>query len=307
MNIKQVKYYVETVEQGSLSAAAKELYVTVQAISKAIVNLESELGCELLERGSRGVCPTAYGKAFYYKALRALDSFQELEAFARTYRGAAEQAADLRLGLNTPPFSGNEQMRDSVAQFIESQLGITTVVPLATGEQGFADLQAGLLDALITVGTFRHEDVVCNVVGTVAPAVMMRREHPLAGREFVSMEDLEPYAVANPGWFSVFSDTIASVYRERATGLRYVDVDIQGVVDHVHNNDGVIFTTGISALGKLNSNVALVPIVPDESVAIPICLVSMEDRTSPTLLRLQKLLLSGLTLIKRGKRLKGEG
>ena len=49
MNIKQVRYYVEAVSKGSLSAAAKDMYVTVQAISKAIVNLEKELDCDLLE------------------------------------------------------------------------------------------------------------------------------------------------------------------------------------------------------------------------------------------------------------------
>ena len=58
MNIKQVKYFVGAVDKGSLSAAAKDLYVTVQAISKAIANLETELGGDLLERGCRGVKPT---------------------------------------------------------------------------------------------------------------------------------------------------------------------------------------------------------------------------------------------------------
>ncbi len=301
MNIKQVGYYVETVEKGSLSAAAKELYVTVQAISKAVSNLESELGCDLLERNSRGVRPTAFGRAFYRKAVRAIDSFRELESFARTYRSFEDRSGHLRLGLNTPPFHGNEQMRENIAQFIESQIGVKTAVPLAQGDQGLVDLRAGRLDALITVGMFRHEDVVCEIIGTVAPAAMLHRGHPLAGKRVLSLGDIAPYPVANPRWFSDFSNTIASIYQERAPQLRFVDVDVTGFKAHLQDDDGVVITTGIEALGKMIDDIVLVPIAADDSIAVPICLVSLAGGMTPQLLRLQKLLLNGLTLFKHGK------
>ena len=82
MNIKQVRYFVAVFQSGSLSAAAKEQYVTVQAVSKAIADLERELKNELFVRESRGVHPTLFGKAFYVKAEPVLRSFDELEAFA---------------------------------------------------------------------------------------------------------------------------------------------------------------------------------------------------------------------------------
>lgn len=130
MNIKQVKYFVGAVDKGSLSAAAKDLYVTVQAISKAIANLETELGGDLLERGCRGVKPTEYGMAFYQRALDAITCFDELEVFSQTYR-SREAGESLCLGLNTPPFNGNEQLRESVAQLVESQMGCRTSMELS--------------------------------------------------------------------------------------------------------------------------------------------------------------------------------
>ena len=63
MNIKQITYLAAVIEHGSLSAAAKGQYVTVQAVSKAIADLERELGQSLFVRESRGVHPTPFGKA----------------------------------------------------------------------------------------------------------------------------------------------------------------------------------------------------------------------------------------------------
>ena len=88
LNIKQVRYFVAVFQSGSLSAAAKEQYVTVQAVSKAIADLERELKNELFVRESRGVHPTLFGKAFYVKAEPVLRSFDELEAFAHRRRSA---------------------------------------------------------------------------------------------------------------------------------------------------------------------------------------------------------------------------
>ena len=306
MNIKQVRYYVEAVSKGSLSAAAKDMYVTVQAISKAIVNLEKELDCDLLERGCRGVQPTAPGKAFYQKALVAIESFTELETFPQTYRKLDGQTEDLRLGLNTPPFYGNEQIRKNVARFVENQLNIETSVALATGERGFGDLRAGLIDALITIGVYHHEKVTCEVIGTLLPAVMMEKGHPLAKRRAVSLADLAPYPVANPGWFSSFNSTVAAAYRKRASNLTFVDLEPEDALDHLHNRNGVILTTDIDALAKTHLDSVFVPIAAEDSMPIPICRVSMEGSVSRALLRLQGLLLNALMFVNHGKVLSGD-
>lgn len=304
MNIKQVKYFVVAVDKGSLSAAAKDLYVTVQAISKAIANLETELGGDLLERGCRGVKPTPYGKAFYQKALDAIERFDELEAFSQTYRnrGAGES---LCLGLNTPPFHGNDELREIVAQLVASQMGCETTVQLATGERGFANLRAGALDALITLGSYRYAGVRCETVGMLAPAAMMRKSHPLAGQNIVSLADLAPYPVADPAWFSDSNRTIASLYRERAAELKFVDVELEGITDHLFNHDGIILTTGIEVMARKHIDTVIMPLAPADTMPIPVCLVSMEERFSPLLTKLYQVLLGAFLIISRGKGLMG--
>lgn len=304
MNIKQVKYFVGAVDKGSLSAAAKDLYVTVQAISKAIANLETELGGDLLERGCRGVKPTAYGAAFYRKAIDAIEKFEDLEAFAQLYRSRMT-GESLCLGLNTPPFYGNDELREIIAQLVQSQMGCETSVELAMGERGFANLRAGALDALITLGSYRHADVRCETVGMLAPAAMIRKSHPLAGQDVVSLADLVPYPVANPSWFSDSNRTIVSLYRERASELTFVDLELEGITDHLFNCDGVILTTGIEVMARKHLDSAIIPLAPADTMPIPVCLVCMEERFSPLLTRLYQVLLGAFLIISRSKGLTG--
>ena len=54
MQRRQLQYFIEVVDCGSISAAAQ------------INALEKEMGCELLERTSKGVRPTQTGRQMYY-------------------------------------------------------------------------------------------------------------------------------------------------------------------------------------------------------------------------------------------------
>ena len=62
MDLKQLQYFVVSVESGSFKKAAEMLYTTQPHISKSIKALEMELDVQLLERKSRGVEATEAGK-----------------------------------------------------------------------------------------------------------------------------------------------------------------------------------------------------------------------------------------------------
>jgi len=68
---------------GSLSEAAKELAVTVGAVSRQIANLEDELGARLFIRHPRGVEPTAEGRAL---ARTVTDAFDRIDAITDEIR-----------------------------------------------------------------------------------------------------------------------------------------------------------------------------------------------------------------------------
>ena len=53
MDLKQLNYFVNIVDQMSFSKAAQKLHISQPSLSNAIKSLESELGFELLERNDK--------------------------------------------------------------------------------------------------------------------------------------------------------------------------------------------------------------------------------------------------------------
>lgn len=294
MNIKQVQYFAAVVEHGSLSAAAKSQHVTVQAISKSMSDLEAEVQCDLFVRNNLGMQPTTFAKTLYDQAVPVLARFSELERFAARYRQGDEEIERLRLALNTPPFLGNEVVRENTAALVQAQVGIETTMALATGEDGLVGLWSRAFDVLITVGTFDHPDVECRPVGTVPSAVMMGKGHPLSSKEELSLADIEPYPVAISSWFDSSNDSIISKYRAKKTNLTFVEMDVEGIDRHFKSG-GVVFTTGIPALEKTHGMTAVRPFAPQDSITVPICAVYLKERSKAIEDVLQELFSVGLS------------
>lgn len=146
MNIGQIRYFVSVYQAGSFSQAAKSQFITVQAVSKSIADLEHEIGHELFERRSRGVEPTAYGAVFYQKAVNALGSFDELQTFALGQTGD-QVSSSLTLGLCAPRFKNSAHVCASVGSLIGNLVNAPVEVRLTSGYEGLAQLRKGDVDA----------------------------------------------------------------------------------------------------------------------------------------------------------------
>ena len=69
MKLKQLQALRAVAETGSLQGAAGRLCVTQPAVSRAIIDLESELGVPLLTRTARGALLTGFGASILKRAL----------------------------------------------------------------------------------------------------------------------------------------------------------------------------------------------------------------------------------------------
>lgn len=80
MDLKQLQYFVVSVESGSFKKAADILYTTQPHISKSIKALETELDVQILERKARGVEVTEAGKKIYEYACNMLVDAAKIHA-----------------------------------------------------------------------------------------------------------------------------------------------------------------------------------------------------------------------------------
>ena len=79
MDIRQLEYYSALVRKGNFTRAADELFVTRQALSKAVRNLEHELGDKLVFVRDGHVQPTETGMRLYLEAASIIESYRRLE------------------------------------------------------------------------------------------------------------------------------------------------------------------------------------------------------------------------------------
>lgn len=285
MNIGQIRYFVSVFQAGSFSKAAKDRFITVQAISKSIADLEHEIGRDLFERRSRGVEPTAYGTAFYQKAVKALASFDELKAFAL---GQADNPSDasLQLALCAPRFKNDEQVCSTVGSLIGGLIGAPAEVRLTSGHEGIDLLRKGEVDAMITIGTLDTPFTDCVPVLIAPTAVSMIGDHPLASQGTVTLDQLADYPVIVDSDLDYFNESILASYAKR--GLRSERVrpaSIQDVMDHFMEHQGYAFSVAQAALADDRHGGVIVPIDQDDAIEMPICLVTSKYGKTPLYLK----------------------
>jgi len=98
ISLDQYKIFCVVVKTGSMSAAAKELYITQPAVSMAVKQLEDKLGKPLVARSPRGVAPTAEGAAMYGYLSRALGLIDAAEKKYSELAGL--DAGEIKIGAS---------------------------------------------------------------------------------------------------------------------------------------------------------------------------------------------------------------
>lgn len=223
MKIDQVKYFVSVFECGSFSAAAKSRYVSTQAVSKSIAELEREAGVPLFVRRSRGVEPTEFGRAFYTKAAEALMRFEELEELARHASDYAAQAT-LTIGLCAPDFAGSGSAFHRIEDFFTGGTGVLTKVELIGANGALSRLHSNEFDALITIGRVNDANVDCFALGKVPTGTVMAHTHPLASFNEVTLEQLADYPVMDSLEFDRFNESILPMYLQHGFKTELIPV-----------------------------------------------------------------------------------
>ena len=96
MDLKQLRYFSAVVEQGSISAAARALFMSQPPLSTQVRQLEKELGVRLFDREGHTLSLTPAGKLLYDRARDLLDTARSVESEMRSM--GRDGGAVLRLG-----------------------------------------------------------------------------------------------------------------------------------------------------------------------------------------------------------------
>lgn len=155
MDIRNLRYFVEIVEQGSMKRAAESLYVAQPALSQQIKKLEEELGTKLLLRSVRGVAPTPAGEQLLHHARRILEQMNDARQAVQA--GPQEPHGSVVLGL---PSSISSALSVPLIVRMQSVLPKVTL-RVVEGTSGFVLdwLRAGQIDLGVLHGVQREPGI----------------------------------------------------------------------------------------------------------------------------------------------------
>lgn len=195
MTFQQLKYVIKIVETGSISAAAKELYVSQPSLSKAVMELEDELNVTLFIREKTGIRLTDDGSKFLVHARQVMDQMELLE------RDFSEQASDkkkfsvasqhynfvLRAFADTIKEYGGDEY-----EFCLKELQTSRVIEeVKSGQSEIGIIYMSKFNNEIIKKTLRNEGLDFEVMFRAEPHVCISRKNPLADKEKITFEDLK--------------------------------------------------------------------------------------------------------------------
>jgi len=197
MEFRTLRAFVEVVRQGGFSQAAKAVCTTQLAVSKAVRQLEDEIGIALLDRSGHRVILTDAGQAVYRRGLQLLAGREDLVAEIEEIRGLKRGV--LRLGL--PPIGSNTLFARPFAQFRQRYPGIEVRLAEHGSDQLQNSLRGGDVD-LAALLLPAPPDFAWQAVRREPLVVLLPTGHPLLTRPRVALADLKglPFILFEEGF-----------------------------------------------------------------------------------------------------------
>jgi DNA-binding transcriptional LysR family regulator len=202
MDISQLEVFLSVAQEKSFSRAAEALHRTQPAVSQAIRRLETELGEPLFDRSSKDGTLTAAGKVLF-------DFAQQMMNLRHHAHSAIRELRDLHRGKLT--LSANEYTVMGLLPLIPTFRARHPHIKIEVKRSLASRIPSEILgrDVEIGVVTFKPPDASISAlpVSTDELALIVAPDHPLAGRQTVSVREL--------GAETFIAHNVPSPYRER--------------------------------------------------------------------------------------------
>lgn len=261
MTLQQLRYVTTIANIGSISEAAKRLFVSQPSLTKAIKELEKEMGITIFDRTNKGITVSKEGERFLGYARQVLEQATLLEEQYKTNTGGKKQ-----FSVSTQHYSfavnafidlinrSNVDSYDLSLRETQTYEIIDDVTHMKSeiGLLYYNDFNRPVLEKLIHTNGLTFTELF-----TAHPHAFIGKHHPLATKDSISMEELEAYPYLsfeqgdhNSFYFSeeIFSTVVRPKHirvRDRASlfslllGLNGYTVS-SGVIDEELNGESII-------------------------------------------------------------------
>lgn len=201
MTLQQLKYIVAVTEAGSITEAAKKLFISQPSLSNAIKEVEKETNLTIFMRSRNGIALTKEGMEFLGYTRQVIQQMELLED-----KFVSNLPEKTRFGVSTQHYTfTTNAFVEMVEQFGQDRFEF--ILHETQTYQIIEDVKNRFSELGILYLSKHNEAVIRKQLKenglrffelfTAKPHVFLRVSHPLAARVSVTLEDLKPYPRLN--------------------------------------------------------------------------------------------------------------
>lgn len=188
---EDMRIFCQVMDSGSFTAAAEQLGLSKQFVSRRLMQLEQRLGVRLLNRSTRRLDVTPLGQTYYESALRLLSEVEHME------QGIAGQTSELRgiIRLSAPLSFAITHLGELLPEFLQLNRNVTVEVDLSDRA---VDLLSEGYDLALRIGVLEDSTLIARRLSSIArvycasPTYLAERGIPLTP-EALHSHDCLPY------------------------------------------------------------------------------------------------------------------
>jgi DNA-binding transcriptional LysR family regulator len=163
--LQAMRVFLAVVDQGSLSAAAVKLGVSLPTVSRVLGALERELNVRLIARTTHGLTQTDAGRLYYRHCGEILENMRQAEAAIQSH--SQVPAGELR--VTAPVSFGRHHVAPAIAEFLERFPRLSVYLLLSDDCELLAEQR---LDVAIRVAVLREQNLAPRRLGYLQRAVV---------------------------------------------------------------------------------------------------------------------------------------
>ena len=247
MTLQQLKYADAVAETGSISEAARQMFITQPTLTESIRALEEELRVAIFTRSSRGMSVTREGEEFLSSARQILDDAFAGEAFMEVVKACSADKYDFTLRETV-----TSEIIDDVARH-RSEIGI---------------LYLSRRNERAIMKILKKEELSFDELFSAKPHVFLGKRHPLAKKKLIKPGELDDYpyltyeqGVENALYFT--EEVMPAIDRKKNIRVR----DRATMTKMLVGLNG--YTVSSGANSKLYSNdIVAVPLKLDDTIRV---------------------------------------
>lgn len=273
MTLQQLKYVVEIVKSGSMSEAAKRLYISQPSLSNAIKDLEKELGFELFIRNNRGITLSVNGSEFLGYARQVVEQTELLET---RYFSSKPPRCHFSVSTQHYSFAVNAFV-NLIKQYSYEEYEFTLRetrtyeiledVKSLRSELGILYLSS--FNTKVLKNLFQESNLAFHPLFKATPHIFISTKNPLAGKEFVTLDDLQPYPCLSfeQGEYNSFyfsEEILSTVFRKKSIFVS----DRATLFNLLIGLNGYTISTGIINAELNGTDIVAIPLKVDDTIQV---------------------------------------